>query len=244
MSVGVDSTAGSYDDSATETLDTSERDRRRRAAAILGTLLILIIAWWILTRFAAVPNVIGMSEQHAIDTIEEAGFVVGDVTEVAAEDVEIDTVADQSPEAGTRHLRGSEIAVTIARDGVESDDESGSSSQGTYDESLASTDTAGSSEDAGDRHDGGGGGTASDTRPRMLSVLGMTEEAARATLQQAGLVFTVDYGPTTASQPGTVFYQNPAPGAFYDTGASLSIWVSTGAPEEGFPYPQPGTSNP
>lgn len=217
--------------------------RRKRAAALLLIAIVALIIWWAMLQLAPVPNVVGMTEENAIKTIQDAGFKVGDLTRSSQTDYEPGTVANQAPDAGARRFRGGAISIVVAETGDgglagDGDSSGAPGSSGLYDDGLALP-------------PGGEGNGTPDYNPAspdsvgsvMIDVLGMTESAARAALRNAGYAVTIDFGPTTAGEPGRVFYQNPAPGSFVESGIRVSIWVSTGAPEGGYPYPQPPYPN-
>lgn len=207
--------------------------RRKRAAALLLIAIVALIIWWAMMQLAPIPNVVGMAEANAIKTIEDAGFEVGDITRSSQTAYEPGTVANQAPDAGARRFRGGAVSIVVAQAG-DGDSSGAPASSGVYDDGLTLP-------------PGGEGNGTPDYNPAspdsvgktMIDVLGMTESAARAALRDAGYAVTVDFGPTTAGEPGRVYYQNPAPGSFVDSGIRVSVWVSTGAPEGGYPYPQP-----
>lgn len=61
------------------------------------------------------PPLVGMSLEEAEASLENAGYVLGEVTEDAREGREPGEVLAQEPVAGTSLPRGSEIAVTVSK---------------------------------------------------------------------------------------------------------------------------------
>ena len=238
MSVADDALQGETLDSMADAETTDDENRTRRVAAIVGVILLALLLWWIISRLAIVPDVVGLSEAQATQAIETAGFVVGEVTRAASDDADAGTVSNQAPDGGTRKLKGSAISLVISTGsgdgaGRGGDGDSSADGSGLFDADLTLPDT----------DDEGTPDYVPASPPalgnRMFSVMGMTESDARSALARAGYAVTVDYGPTTAGIPGRVYYQNPTAEDFVAAGIRVNIWISTGAPEEGFPYPQP-----
>jgi hypothetical protein len=71
------------------------------------------------------------------------------------------------------------------------------------------------------------------------NVLSLSPSAAKARLRAAGWSFTIVNAPSTASAPGHVFAQKPGADDFVPARVSIQVWVSTGAPATGYPYPRP-----
>jgi len=68
--------------------------------------------------------------------------------------------------------------------------------------------------------------------PVAPSVVGLTQAAATAALQAAGLVASPYFTVTTSAPAGTVFYQSPAAGTQLTAGATVSIGVARPAPSD------------
>ncbi len=220
-----------------EDVDDGNR-RRKRAAALLLLAIVALIIWWAIMQLRTIPDVVGMTEANAIQTIQDAGFEVGGLTRSSQTAFEPGTVSNQAPDGGARRFLGGAVSIVVAEAGDGIADGDGTAgppeSSGLYDDGLTLP------------PGGEGNGTPDyvpasppELGPQMIDVLGMTESAARAALTEAGFTFTVDYGPATASAPGRVYYQNPTPDSFVQSGIRVSLWVSTGAPTGGKPYPQP-----
>ncbi|MDJ0861075.1 MAG: PASTA domain-containing protein [Gammaproteobacteria bacterium] len=85
-------------------------------AVVAGVLLLGGgVAAWFLTRGVQVPDVIGQDLKAATEVIEQAGLSVAQPPRTAETDQQSpDTVLDQSPEAGDKVKKGTEIALTVA----------------------------------------------------------------------------------------------------------------------------------
>ncbi len=225
---------------ASEDMGDESDDRMRRIVALLLLLAIIgLVVWWFLSRLILVPDVVGLTESKARETLEVAGFELGEITTTTVSiEEEAGKITDQNPDAGNRVLKGSGIDVVIAvLPGTGSGDGSsgfGGTGAGTggLPRSVAATDQP------------------IDyvpyvtdpilSGPQVPMVLNMTLANAKATLSSAGYKYTVKYGPSTAGVvKGHVLYQKPEPDAFEDRGTVVEIWISTGAPKGGAPYPQP-----
>jgi eukaryotic-like serine/threonine-protein kinase len=64
---------------------------------------------------AAVPDVVGETEDNARNAIESAGLRVGEVTEKETVDKDPGTVLEQSPAAGKTVAKGSAVKLTVAK---------------------------------------------------------------------------------------------------------------------------------
>lgn len=218
---------GTEYDSAVDSAD-EDGDRRKRGiiAAILLFLLFLLLFWWVFSRYAVVPDVVGLAEQQAIEMIESAGFVVGEVLERPSVEGRAGEVVGQSPDGGTRALKGSPVDIFVAeREDVPDDvdvrrpgiDELGL-------EWGAPTERPRPIEPP----------RVTDTRPRVPQALGLTEAEGTRILRNAGYRVTVEYGASTTDVPqGRIFFQDPAPDTVAARGTTVSVWVSTGSPRPG-----------
>ncbi len=65
-------------------------------------------------RYVEAPDVIGMTEERARQTILKAGLSIGDITTANHEKIPEGRVIRQSPGAGTRHDRGTPINLTVS----------------------------------------------------------------------------------------------------------------------------------
>ena len=220
--------------------DSSEDDGRARGLgiALLAALAALLILWWIFLQTTVVPNVIGMPQARAERVLEDAGLVVGEVTEVNSTQHPAGSVADQSPFEGARVLKKSRVDLAVAVGGEGADEDGAGDGSGGFDYPLP--------EDAADeRRSDGGGGTDAVGGPWVPNVQAETERTAVARLRAAGYRVTVKYGPITSGPgKGRVHYQRPEPDAAAPRGTVVEIWISTGGPggsdDSERPYAQPG----
>jgi serine/threonine-protein kinase len=216
-----------------------KKDRRGLLWWLLFLALLAIGVLYFLSQFAEIPDVVGMSRDDAIETIEDAGFEVGDITEVESAEVGPGEVDAQSPDAGRRLLKGTRIDLDVAggTGGATSDDDGDRDSSGYKDAAYDTGDDGDA--DADSWSTGSGGGSVGG--PYVPSVQNTLEADALATLRSAGYQpYIGGYGPATAGVlEGYVYFQDPAPGTPLPLGSAVELWVSTGAPDEGFPYPRP-----
>jgi serine/threonine-protein kinase len=77
---------------------------------------------------AAVPNVLGMTEDEAVATLQDAGFRVVRITQTVANPANDGRVIAQSPEGGTQAQRGSSVTITVGQSPTSSSTTSSSSS--------------------------------------------------------------------------------------------------------------------
>ncbi len=217
--------------------DSDDGQGNRRLLAVIALIaLIFMLLWLFLSQTANVPDVVGMKLSEAEATIVEAGFVVGDVETLNAEEVRPGEVAAQAPAGGARALKGARIDLTVAAGG-DFDEDAGGDDELDGD---TSNDFSSSPTDTPDSGDGSSGG-AIEYGPQVPQVLGMTESKAISTLKAAGYYPVIaGRGPsTTTVAAGLVYYQDPPPEAFAPRGKTIEIWVSTGTLTHGVPYPQP-----
>ncbi len=98
------------------------RKRRGRLIALIVVLVLLLggggaTAWYLLAgpgSYAAVPTLVGSTEQDARSAIEDAGFAVGSVTPQTSLDVPAGEVMESSPGAGTHLPPESEIDLIVS----------------------------------------------------------------------------------------------------------------------------------
>lgn len=92
----------------------------RRLTGVLG-LVVAIAAFAVSISGCAgssVPDVVGMRQDEAVRTLQEAGYLLGDVSFVATQDVPLGMIAGQRPAAGEAAKEGTPVALEIAsRDG-------------------------------------------------------------------------------------------------------------------------------
>ena len=63
---------------------------------------------------AKVPNVVGMRQADAVRTLQEAGYLLGDVSQVATDSVQLGMIAAQEPAAGERAKDGSAVSLAVS----------------------------------------------------------------------------------------------------------------------------------
>jgi serine/threonine-protein kinase len=245
--IAADNTPGADEpiasDSATE--EERRRERHRMIAAIAATLLIglvLFITWLLLQRTAVVPDVVGLPQDEAVATIERVGLPVGEVTTSTNTSVKAGEVGFQSPPGEARVIRGTpvNIDISVAIGSVVLDRDGIGQSQGyrlgldeEYTREAIGSDANPSQMDTPK--------TTADTLP---SVQGMTRSQAAATLEAAGYGATFKSGAsTTGVAAGIAYAQEPAPESSVARGTKVTVWMSTGAPENGWPYTRPSDGN-
>lgn len=213
---------------------------RRLLAVIALVALIFILLWLFLSQSANVPDVVGMTLADAKIVIADAGFVVGEVDTIKAGQDRPGDVTTQAPEGGSRRLKGAQIDLTVAADADDLDNGDDDSDAGEDLSGDAGADLSATPTDTPDMGDGSSG-AAIDYGPQVPQVLGMSQSKAISTLRAAGYNPVVaGHGPsTTTIAAGLVYYQNPPPGAFEPRGRTIDLWISSGPPSQGFPYPQP-----
>ncbi len=95
----------------------ASRRRRRWLVAILVVILLGTAAaaggWWLGGRWAATPAAVGLVQANAESIIRDAGLVPR-VTVRHQDSVPAGTVASSDPVAGSRQLRGSEVALLVS----------------------------------------------------------------------------------------------------------------------------------
>ncbi len=104
--------------------DNSKKKKKRNKKIIIGVIIGLLVAIGIVAAVMAlssdedtaeVPDVTNMPIADARAAIEEAGFEVGDETEVYNPDIEAGNVVSTDPEAGEQAELGSSINITVSK---------------------------------------------------------------------------------------------------------------------------------
>jgi len=84
------------------------------ALAVFAAIVLLVL----LTQFTAkVPETVGLSRADAEAKLTQAGFAVGDVSEIPAGEGRPGTVAEQAPSAGTTVRKGTSVDLMVALGG-------------------------------------------------------------------------------------------------------------------------------
>ncbi len=95
-------------------------NRMRRLTIIVVLCAVLAVPLGVAAGCAGptVPNVVGMRQDEAVRTLQEAGYLLGDVSFVATQEVPLGMIAGQRPGAGETAKEGTPVALEIAsRDG-------------------------------------------------------------------------------------------------------------------------------
>lgn len=99
------------------------KKKSKKWLIISGFVLLAVIAFvlFILLKPSKieVPSVVDMTLEEATETLEDKGFVIGDVSERYDEEIEIGRVIETSPKEGLLRVKGSEIDLVVSL-GVES----------------------------------------------------------------------------------------------------------------------------
>jgi hypothetical protein len=193
------------------------------AALLLVAMLSCLVLWGV-SGLKAVPDVVGLSEADARKAIEKSGFAVGAVSQVPGAAGSAGKVLEQSPRAGDRVSAGSSVNLVFA--------EGGSIAGG-------GTGTGGSTSKAA----GIGALPEPPPNPPREETIVPYDSASMPSGTRVpdvmGISESVRYGASTTNvAPGIVYAQNPSAGSYASAGATVIIWLSTGAPEGGFPYPR------
>jgi serine/threonine-protein kinase len=249
-----------------------ERPRRRRRSIFPWLLVIGLLAaaaaagWYVYGQIrdelraaepVAVPYVVGIGKDRAVEKIEEIGLVP-DVREEATTEQPAGKVFRQEPEEGTRVAKGETVVlfVSLGPPKVEVPRLAGL----TYDEAAQILAEAKLIPDRRDVFSRQPAGVVVSQEPKpgeeveegatilvrvskgertvpVPDVLGQTQESADAELRAAD--FEVNVVPVESDQPvGIVVAQDPEPAADAPKGSTVTISVSLGPPEpETFPVP-------
>ena len=200
-----------------------------------------------------VPDVVGFKKAEAEKALEKAGFVVGKETETASDIIKKGNVAKQDPTAGSKAKAGSKVNLVIStgEDGasVEVPDVKGKSQAnaekalkdaglvpviGTPKETteVASGTVVSQSVEAGTSVAKNSKVTitvaAAPGTVQVPDVIGLTETAAKATLEKAGLQVSSSTEYSSKSK-GTVIGQSVNAGHNVEKGTTVGITVSAGA---------------
>lgn len=209
-----------------------------------------------------VPNVVGLPETDAKDTLQAAGFEVQS-TKAESTDVPAGDVIKQSPAAGVVTAAGSVVTITVSKGApvappasvkvpnvvgmtqAEATDALNKAdlevdSQDAASETVAKGDVISQSPGAGKEVDPGSTViiTVSSGAPAptvktvpVPDVVGQSESQATGALESAGFKVTTAEAQSTTVAKGDVIEQSPKAGADAESGSTVAITVSTGAPE-------------
>jgi len=236
------------------------RKRRRWGPWLLVALLLAaagIAGWYVFSQIqdqlaanepVAVPNVIGLKEEAAVNLIQQAGFEP-DVQRAANADVEKGRVFDQNPNPGNRIQKGDRVTLLVSTGAPKTSVPDvtgmnyGDAVQALNDANLnASKNEVFSPKPVGqvvDQNPAAGENVVEGTevvldvskgtkQVEVPNVVGMPEADARATLDQAGFEVTSTSAPSDTTPEGNVSDQNPDGGTQAAKGSTVSITVSSG----------------
>ncbi|MCM3386704.1 Stk1 family PASTA domain-containing Ser/Thr kinase [Ureibacillus chungkukjangi] len=109
-----------------------KKSRGKIFGIILASLLIVILAAILLFNLLSpkqveIPDVANLELEEAIETLETAGFTIGETKEKHSEDVEEGLVIETNPKAGVTRVEGTEITIytSLGNETVPMDDYTG-----------------------------------------------------------------------------------------------------------------------
>lgn len=199
---------------------------------------------------APVPDVAGMSEQQARAAIEAAGLVFVKGDDVASDSVEQGKAVSSEPGANTNAVLGTKIIVHFSAGSamVSIPDVSGKDQEaaktaledaGLKVGDITTEDSATVDKDLVIRTDPTAGTSVqrgstvslviASGRTSVPDLSGMTQDQARAALEEAGLsVGDVTQEDADGAAPGTVLRSSPANGATVERGSEVSLVLASG----------------
>ncbi len=240
--------------------DEPPRKRRRWGPWVLVALLLAaagFAGWYVYSQIqdqlaanepVAVPYVIGLKEDAAVNLIQQAGLEP-DVQHAANADVEKGRVFDQNPKQGSRIQKGDTVTFIVSTGAPKTSVPDvtgmnyGDAVQALNDANLnASKHEVFSPKPAGqviDQDPAAGEQVVEGTevvldvskgtkQVEVPNVVGMTEADARATLEQAGFEVSSTNAPSDTTPQGNVSDQSPDGGTQAAKGSTVSITVSSG----------------
>ena len=196
----------------------------------------------------AVPNVVGLKEEAAVTLIQNAGLEP-DVQRAANADVEKDRVFDQNPNPGNRIQKGDRVTLLVSTGPPKTSVPDvvgmnyGDAVQALNDVNLKATKREVFSQKPVGKvisQDPPAGEQVVEGTEIILdvsrgakqiavpSVVGMSEDNARTTLQQAGFEVSSTSAPSDSTPEGIVSDQSPDGGTQASKGSTVTITISTG----------------
>jgi serine/threonine-protein kinase len=196
----------------------------------------------------AVPNVVGLKEEAAVTLIQNAGLEP-DVQRAANADVAKDRVFDQNPNPGNRIQKGDRVTLLVSTGPPKTSVPDvvgmnyGDAVQALNDVNLKATKHEVFSQKPVGKvisQDPPAGEQVVEGTEIILevsrgakqvvvpSVLGMSEDDARTTLQQAGFEVSSTSAPSDSTPEGIVSDQSPDGGTQASKGSTVTITISTG----------------
>lgn len=235
--------------------DESEKKSRKKTVGIVigliaGIIAIAAVAMALIGGEAKVPNVVGQTQDSAVQAIEAAGYVVGDVTEEYSADVVAGRVCKQDPEADSALEKGGKVNIVISR-GVEKGSIPDLSSMTAEQAEKAIKDAGYTPQYAGNEASEADADTVSKQDPaagkeadkgttvkywistgpediEVPNVVGYDQASAKSTLEKAGFTVSVATGSYSDEYAeGEVMSQTPNGGKL-GKGETVTITVSKG----------------
>ncbi|MFD0773808.1 Stk1 family PASTA domain-containing Ser/Thr kinase [Streptomonospora algeriensis] len=222
-------------------------------AAALGFMLFLFMQPTAETM--KVPDVQGMSQSEAEQTLEQRGFENVSVEEQNHDEIESGNAISTEPPAGQRHTATTDITLLISSgpgaqeipDVVGQDRDSATqtlqdagfeigdtreetSSSYPAGQVIGTSPPGGQSADPGSRID-----LVISSGPEQVAVPDLSEmnqEEAESALSDAGLSASFQEEPSEDVESGQVIRQDPEGGTEVDPGSSVTVWVATEPEEE------------
>ena len=251
--------------------DAEEEPRKRWPMIVLVLVLLALLVGGIAAALSffdspeaeevTVPQVTNMTLRAAERRLESEGLELGEVTRENSDDVEPGRVMDQDPEPDAVVETGSEVDLVVSA-GSETVTMPDVLNQSERDATATLTDL-GLNVDSVEQDSDEPQGIVVDTDPRPASqveagatvtifvstgpaevpnVVGMTENQAVETLEEAGFDVDVNRDATTPSEKGVVLSQDPRGESEAPRGSTVTITVSDYEEESESPTPTPTPS--
>lgn len=230
----------------------------KTAGIVAGVVAALAVVGFVIFAFMGgfstgdpVPNVVGKSAEEAQAILEEAGFELGTIDKKYDDQIPVDQVLSQNPKAGEKREKGSKINITVSQgtEQVDVPDVAGlhpeeakkllkekglvpSAGEAAYSDDveeglvITTNPESGTTVDAGSTVEYivslGSEGI------EVPSVVGMSEDTARATLEKAGFQVNVSRASDGSVPSSQIISQNPKAGERRDKDSIIDITVSAG----------------
>lgn len=227
----------------------------------LGVIGSLVLAFWLFTRSdidtteATVPDVVGDSEEEARSTLQEEGFENITTEERSDDEAEEGTVLETDPEAGVEVPVSDSVTLVLSSGpgDVEIPDVAGQSetdAMNTLSEAgfeNITTDTRPDNEVSQGNAIGtdppSGSEVAADSEVTLLvssgpeqvtipDLQGMTQEDARAALEELGLSAQFEERENDQAPEGTVINQAPSSGQSVNPGTTVTVTIASAPVDE------------
>ena len=223
--------------------------------AVLAICLGVAFASGIFGKHVTVPDVTNQTIEEATDAIENANLKVG-ISYDISDTVEKDHVISQDPLGNTQVAEGSTVNIVVSTGKTSGETVNVPNliglSASEAEQSLAAAGLKGKSQTANsDQYEAGqifeqnpaafsqvpAGTTITYTislgkkaeNKNVANVIGLDEAEARSTLENQGFQVTVKEGTSDKVGKGQVYDQSPSGGTSSPTGATVTIYVSTGS---------------